>query len=135
MHPATARIVPIPRNKSRVPLSHYRHQSGAIGFSQSLSAKELCQELIRHCYEQTTSRGRQTTVDPYYVLKHQYGPDLTSQIILTKNAKSRKSWYEYWFYTHQNVTEITPTGVPTENSVRTENAEVPSIHEILVRSR
>jgi hypothetical protein len=26
-------------------------------------------------------------------------------------------------------------GVPTENSVRTENAEVPSIHEILVRSR
>jgi hypothetical protein len=25
--------------------------------------------------------------------------------------------------------------VPTENSVRTENAEVPSIHEILVRSR
>jgi hypothetical protein len=25
--------------------------------------------------------------------------------------------------------------VPTENSVRTESAEVPSIHEILVRSR
>jgi hypothetical protein len=80
----------------------YRHQSGAIGFSQSPSAKELCQELIRHCYEQTTSR---------YVLKDQYGPALTSQIILTKNAKSSKSWYEYWFYTHQRLTEIASTGL------------------------
>jgi hypothetical protein len=35
----------------------------------------------------------------------------------------------------QKVNGHTCSAVPTENSVRTENAEVPSIHEILVRSR
>jgi hypothetical protein len=92
----------------------YRHESGAIGLSESPSSKQLCQELMRQCYELTTRdrswESNRPTVQ-YYVLKDPYKQDWTLPIITTQNAKSRKSWHEHWFYSDKTLKEVTPAGL------------------------
>jgi beta-lactamase superfamily II metal-dependent hydrolase len=91
----------------------YRHREGAIGLSRFGSAKELCIQLMRECYEETTYHGYygKSLDTPLYRLKHRSDPGLGWPVLVTSHPKNRKSWNQYWFYTTGELTEVPLDGL------------------------